>query len=218
MSDQRLLRVVAVITHCNLPTRAWRAPEGLDQIGWRGYLNPKSGSPATTLGSPTTFFATILYCFSGELARIQVVQRDYLNPTLGSLTGLFLEFRSPWRWDYAICWALMWRGTIANCTGWPLIMQWLLLNYVPPHRLHRRWSISGLVSRLVMVPSPLALLQLRPCTCRYPLIFTPCYTKIKGLHKAEINICPLFVNIRNGNTQKWEIRGNCHTEKIAILQ
>ena len=31
-----------------------------DQVGWRGYLNPKSGSPATILGSPTTFFATIL--------------------------------------------------------------------------------------------------------------------------------------------------------------
>ena len=38
-----------------------------DQVGWRGYLNPKSGSPATILGSPTTFFATILWCFSGEL-------------------------------------------------------------------------------------------------------------------------------------------------------
>ena len=31
-----------------------------DQVGWQGYLNPKSGSPATILGSPTTFFATIL--------------------------------------------------------------------------------------------------------------------------------------------------------------
>ena len=31
-----------------------------DQVGWRGYLNPKSGSPATILGSPVTFFATIL--------------------------------------------------------------------------------------------------------------------------------------------------------------
>ena len=31
-----------------------------DQVGWRGYLNPKSGSPITILGSPGTFFATIL--------------------------------------------------------------------------------------------------------------------------------------------------------------
>ena len=31
-----------------------------DQVGWRGYLNPKSGSPATMLGSPATFFANIL--------------------------------------------------------------------------------------------------------------------------------------------------------------
>ena len=82
---------------------------------------------------------------------------------------------------------------------------------------------TGHVSRLVIVPSPLELLQLRPCTCRYPLIFTLWYTKIKGLHKTgksktEKNICPLFGNIRNGNTQKWEIRENCHTEKLAILQ
>ena len=90
-------------------------------------------------------------------------------------------------------------------------------------RLHRRWSISGQVSRLVIVPSPRVLLQLRPCTCRYPLIFTLWYTKIKGLHKTGKlktgkNICPLFRNIRNGNTQKWEIRENCHTEKLAIQQ
>ena len=26
-----------------------------DQVGWRGYLNPKLGSPATILGSPATF-------------------------------------------------------------------------------------------------------------------------------------------------------------------
>ena len=31
-----------------------------DQVGRRGYLNPKSGSPATILGSPATFFTTIL--------------------------------------------------------------------------------------------------------------------------------------------------------------
>ena len=43
----------------------------------------------------------------GNFPRIQVVQRDYLNPTLGSLTVLFLEFRSPGRWDCAICWALV---------------------------------------------------------------------------------------------------------------
>ena len=27
-----------------------------DQVGWRGNLNPESGSPATILGSPTIFF------------------------------------------------------------------------------------------------------------------------------------------------------------------
>ena len=26
-----------------------------DQVGWRGYLNPKSGSPASILGSPATY-------------------------------------------------------------------------------------------------------------------------------------------------------------------
>ena len=31
-----------------------------DQVGWQGYLNPKSGSPASISGSPATFFATIL--------------------------------------------------------------------------------------------------------------------------------------------------------------
>ena len=34
----------------------------------------------------------------GNFPGIQVVPRDYLNPTLGSLKGLFLEFR----WDYAM--------------------------------------------------------------------------------------------------------------------
>ena len=31
----------------------------------------------------------------------------------------------------------------------------------------------------------------------------------------EKNICPLFGNIRNGNTQKLKIRENCYTEKIS---
>ena len=49
-----------------------RMGAGLDgpqkyQVDWRGYLNPKSGSPAIKSGSPATFIATILYCFSGEL-------------------------------------------------------------------------------------------------------------------------------------------------------
>ena len=26
-----------------------------DQVGWRGYLNPKSGSPASILGSPAIY-------------------------------------------------------------------------------------------------------------------------------------------------------------------
>ena len=42
-----------------------RHPAGLDgpqkdQVGWRGYLNPRAGSPASISGSPATFFATIL--------------------------------------------------------------------------------------------------------------------------------------------------------------
>ena len=55
------------------------------------------------------FFFSLPFCWIlvGNFPRIQVVQRDYLNPTLGSPTGLFLEFRSPGRWDYAICWALL---------------------------------------------------------------------------------------------------------------
>ena len=111
------------------------------QVGWRGYLSPKSGSPASILGSPAIyskkakrfffppfmlvmvlmlfssifkvaclrnaifFFFSLPFCWIlvGNFPRIQVVQRDYLNPTLGSPTGLFLEFRSPGRWDYAIC-------------------------------------------------------------------------------------------------------------------
>ena len=48
-------------------------------------------------------FSTILV---GYFPRIQVAQRDYLNSTISSPTGLFLEFRSPGRWDYAICRAL----------------------------------------------------------------------------------------------------------------
>ena len=43
----------------------------------------------------------------GNFPRIQVVQLDYLNPTLGSQTGPFLEVRYPRRWDYAICRALI---------------------------------------------------------------------------------------------------------------
>ena len=116
-----------------------------DQVGWRGYLNPKSGSPASILGSPAicskkakrfffplimlvmvvTLFSSILlvsclrdaiffffllpFCtiLVGNFPRIQLVQRDYLNPTSGSPIGLFLEIRSPGRWDYAICWALL---------------------------------------------------------------------------------------------------------------
>ena len=39
-----------------------------------------------------------------------------------------------------------------------------------------------------------------------------------GKLETEKNIRPLFVNIRNGITQKWEIRENCYTEKLAILQ
>ena len=144
-------------------------------------------------------------------------QRDYLNPTLGSLTVLFLEFRSPGRWDYAICWALMWRGTIANCTGWPLIMLWLRLNYVPLHRLHRRWSISGLVSRLDYSPIATCLLQLRPCMCRYPLIFTLCYTKIKGLHKTgklkTEKTYVLFAEVLETETPKNEKLGKIVTWK-----
>ena len=136
----------------------------------------------------------------GNFSRI----RDYLNPTLGSLTGLFLVFRSPGRLDYAICWALMWQGTIANCTGWPLIMLWLLLNYVPlqiTSPLIYFWTVS----RLVIVPSPRALLQLRPCACRYPLIFTLWYTKIKGQHKTGKlktgkNICKAFQNKKGNST------------------
>ena len=115
------------------------------KVGWRGYLSPKSGSPASILGGPAIyskkakrfffplfmlvmvrmlfssifkvacfkrnalfFFFSLPFCWIlvGNFPRIQVVQRDYLNPTLGSPTGLFLEFRSPGRWDYAICWAL----------------------------------------------------------------------------------------------------------------
>ena len=49
--------------------------------------------------------------------------------------------------------------------------------------------------------------KIRRNPCPYPLIFTLWYTKIKNLHKTgklktEKNICPLFGNIRNGNTQK----------------
>ena len=55
-----------------------------------------------------SFLGTILV---GNFLRIQVVQRDYLNPSLGSPTGLFLEFRSPRRWDYAICRALYLRAS-----------------------------------------------------------------------------------------------------------
>ena len=62
-----------------------------DQVGWPGYLNPNSGSPATILGSPATFFAI-------NFPRTHVVLWDYLNPTLGSPTGPFLV-RSPRRWD-----------------------------------------------------------------------------------------------------------------------
>ena len=54
------------------------------------------------------FLTSIFWHFSGKnFLSIQVVQRDYLNPSLGSPTGLFLEFRSPGRWDYAICRALV---------------------------------------------------------------------------------------------------------------
>ena len=113
-----------------------------DQVGWRGYLNPKSGSPASILGSPAIyskkpkrfffppfhvsngaykclfllffrlrtkgmqyyyFLLTFCRILVGNFPRIQVVKRDYLNPTLGSPTGLFLENRSPGRWDYAMC-------------------------------------------------------------------------------------------------------------------
>ena len=121
-------------------------PAGLDdpqkdQVVWRGYLNPKSGSPTSILGSPAIFskkakrfffplfilvMVLMLFFFYfvgcmlkgcyiflflgtilvGNFLRIQVVERDYLNPSLGSPTGLFLEFRSPGRWDYAICRAL----------------------------------------------------------------------------------------------------------------
>ena len=115
-----------------------------DQVSRRGYLNPKSGSPASILGSPAIyskqanrflfplfmlvmvpmlfsyillvaclryaiyFFFSLPFCsiLVGNFPRIQVVRRDYQNPTLGSPTGLFLEFRSPRRWDYAICRAL----------------------------------------------------------------------------------------------------------------
>ena len=114
-----------------------------DQVGRQGYLNPKSGSPASILGSPAIyskqakrffsplfmlvmvlmlffyfvgcmlkgaifFFFQLPFCsiLMGNFLRIQVVQRDYLNPSLGSPRGLFLEFRSPRRWDYAICRAL----------------------------------------------------------------------------------------------------------------
>ena len=54
------------------------------------------------------FFFLQPFCsiLDGNFLRIQVVQRDYLNPSLGSPTGLFWEIRSPGRWDYAICWAL----------------------------------------------------------------------------------------------------------------
>ena len=74
-----------------------------DQVGWRGYLNPKSGSPAIILGSPPLFSLPSCSVLVENLPRIQVVQRDYLNPTLGSPTGPFSEFRSPGRWDSAIC-------------------------------------------------------------------------------------------------------------------
>ena len=142
-------------------SKAWESekdPPGLygpqkGQVGWLGYLSPKSGSPASILGSPAIyskkakrfffplfmlvivlmlfssifkvaclrnaifFFFSLPFCWIllGNFPRIQVVQRDYLNPTLGSLTGLFLEFRSPGRWDYAICWALpSWNFQINN--------------------------------------------------------------------------------------------------------
>ena len=125
------------------------------QVGWRGYLSPKSGSPASFLGSPAIyskkakrfffplfmlvmvlmlfssifkvaclrnaifFFFSLPFCWIlvGNFPRIQVVQRDYLNPTLGSPTGLFLEFRSPGRWDYAICWALLCRSLCIGQNG-----------------------------------------------------------------------------------------------------
>ena len=53
-----------------------------------------------------SFFCCHFIFMGGDFPRIQVVQRDYLNPTLGSLTGPSLEIRSPRRWDYAICRAL----------------------------------------------------------------------------------------------------------------
>ena len=45
--------------------------------------------------------------YGGNFPRLQVFQRDYLNLTLSSPKGPFLEVRSPRRWDYAICRALL---------------------------------------------------------------------------------------------------------------
>ena len=55
------------------------------------------------------------------------------------------------------------------------------------------------------------------------------YTILFGVLNLEIyvkrenkkwgkNMCPLFGNIRNGNTQKWKVREKCYTEKLTILQ
>ena len=101
-----------------------KSPTGLDgpqkdQVGWRGYLNPKSGSPAIILGSPTLFSLPFCSVLVENFPRIQVVQRDYLNPTLGSPIGpFFLEFRSPGRWDSAICRALSYlKKSLARASG-----------------------------------------------------------------------------------------------------
>ena len=74
------------------------SPPGLDgpqkdQVGWRGYLNPKSGSPASILGSPAIYSKKAKRFFFPLIMLVMVVM----------LLGLFLEIRSPGRWDYAIC-------------------------------------------------------------------------------------------------------------------
>ena len=103
-----------------------------------------AGISAHSLSQQDTMLYTFLFfivfslpCCSilvGNFPRIQIVQWDYLNPTLGSPKGPFLEFRSPGRWDYAICRTLHMLSHLKNRTqqnftitnfGHPVSKSWL---------------------------------------------------------------------------------------------
>ena len=49
-----------------------------DQVGWRGYLNPKSGSPASILGSPAIYSKKAIRFFSHLFMLVMVLMLFFL--------------------------------------------------------------------------------------------------------------------------------------------